>query len=242
MTADAILWTQQLTKRYGGVVAVDRVDLSIPAGAITGLIGPNGSGKTTLLNLVSGVVRPDSGRVYFENDRIDGVRPHRLARSGIGRTFQRARVFPQLSVLENLLCVRPNGGDGSFHSKVARIAGELGLELLLSDPAGTLSFGQQRRLEFARTLLGEPRLLLLDELFSGVDPVTNANLVRRLRDLRRQQTTTLLIDHDMNLVMDVCDHVVVMDRGTLVAEGPPARVQRDERVLAAYLGTAEVRA
>jgi branched-chain amino acid transport system ATP-binding protein len=223
-------------------------------GTITGLIGPNGAGKTTLFNLLTGFLRPDGGRVVFEGRDVTGLEPHRVFRRGMCRTFQIPREFKDLTVLENLLVVPSDqAGErlwgpwlrpGRVRAEEARIAGRaretlalVGLAEAAGQPAWTLSGGQKKLLELARAMMADPRLLLLDEPGAGVNPTQMRELVRYVRWLAAERgVTILLIEHDMDLVMSVCDPVIVMSEGRTLAEGPPEAVRRDPRVLQAYLG------
>jgi ABC-type branched-subunit amino acid transport system ATPase component len=244
MTGPPLLAVSGLTKAFGGVRAVDGCTLAVPAGGITGLIGPNGSGKTTLFNLVTGYLRPDAGRVGFAGRDVTRWRTGRLYRHGLSRTFQQARVFPQLSVLENLVVA---GGQRWWQLAYRRVrradrdrAGALLAEFALAGladaPAGELSYGQRKLLEFAAVLMSEPRLVLLDEPTAGVNPVLVAAMERHVRARHAAGTTFLVVEHDMGFVMRLCDPVIVLDAGRPLFTGPPAEVQRHPAVLDAYLG------
>ena len=239
----ALLEVGGLTKRFGGVTAVDGCSFGVPRGSITALIGPNGSGKTTLFNLVTGYLKADAGSVTF--DGWTG-RPHpgRLSRRGLTRTFQQPRVFRRLSLIENLTLAahgRPatllrRDVRVSDRSRAERILEDVGLAGLRERPAGELSYGQQKLLEFATTLMGEPKLVLLDEPTAGINPVMIEQLERHIHALHDRGITFLVVEHDMSLVMRLCDPVIVMDHGAKLAEGKPHEVQRDPAVLDAYLG------
>ena len=230
-----ILEVTNLTKRFGGVTAVNRVSLSLDAGRIYGLIGPNGSGKTTLFNCITGLERRDAGEVRFKRRRIDGLKPHQVFHQGIGRTFQVIRVFPELTALENLMVVTT--GD---HARACRRAGELlrfvKIESLAGEYAGNLSYGQQKLLEFIRVLMTDPELILLDEPAAGVNRTLLNELLDAVRALRDRGKTILLVEHDMKVVMGLCETVFVLDHGEKLAEGPPGVIQSDERVIEAYFG------
>jgi branched-chain amino acid transport system ATP-binding protein len=231
----AILEIKDLTKRFGGVTAVNRVSLSLEPGHIYGLIGPNGSGKTTLFNCITGIDRPDSGTISFQRQRIDALKPHQIFHRGIGRTFQVIRVFPELTALENLLVVT----EGDLARARAR-AGELlrlvKLERLAGEYAGNLSYGQQKLLEFVRVLMTDPELVLLDEPAAGVNRTLLNDLLDAVRALRDRGRTVFLVEHDMKVVMGLCETVFVLDHGEKLAEGPPGAIQADERVIEAYFG------
>lgn len=240
----ALLEVNAATKRFGGVVAVDECTFGVEAGTITGLIGPNGSGKTTVFNLVTGYLPADRGEIRFAGRIVRKPDPTRLARSGLIRTFQQARVFPNLTVLENLALAVPHGVAGAIRPRVSseqRARGEALLaDFNLTAHAGTLaaelSFGQRKLLEFAATLMGRPRLVLLDEPAAGVNPVLIETIERHIRRLNAEGLTFLVVEHDMPLVMRLCDPVIVLDRGRKIAEGAATEMQNDPRVLDAYLG------
>ncbi len=240
----ALLAVEGLTKRYGGVTAVDGCSFTVPEGSVTALVGPNGSGKTTAFNVITGYARLDAGRIRFSGSVVRRPDPTRLARKGLTRTFQQARTFSDLTLIENMVAgvqqpwyawsrrsVRPHD-----RKRALTLLEEFGLAGLATDRAGTLSFGQKKLLEFAMVLMGEPRLVLLDEPTAGVNPVLVEQIEQRVRDLNARGLTFLVVEHNMNLVMRLCDPVVVLDHGTKLAEGPPAIVRDDPRVLDAYLG------
>jgi ABC-type branched-subunit amino acid transport system ATPase component len=253
MYAPAMLTTRQLVRAFGSLRAVDGVDLEVCANTITGLIGPNGAGKTTLFNLIAGALAPSAGEIRFRGEPIGGLSPDRIFRKGVARTFQVPRPFPQMTVLENLMLV-PLGQSGERFwnnwwrgSRVAReerTARERAMEVLelcaLSEKAGELagrlSGGQQKLLELARVLMIEPSLVLLDEPAAGVNPALLDTLIERIVALHKRGITFLVIEHNLDLVMGVCDPIVVMAQGRVICEGGAAAVRRDPRVLDAYLG------
>ena len=227
-----ILEVRDVVRRFGGVRAVDGASLDVEEGSITALIGPNGAGKSTLFNVVSGFLRAEHGTVRFEGKRIDRSPAHRIARGGLVRTFQMPRTLARLSVLDNMLLAaqRPE--------RARELLALVRLESHAADYAGVLSGGQRRLLDFARVLMAEPRLVLLDEPMAGVNPALGRQLVEHVLQLRRDAGTTFLfVEHDMDVVMEASDRVVVMSEGRVIASGTPAEIRADERVVDAYLGT-----
>jgi branched-chain amino acid transport system ATP-binding protein len=230
-----VLAVENVRKSFGGVSAVSDVSLTLEAGRIYGLIGPNGSGKTTLFNCITGLERMDAGRVMLRQERIDRLKPSAIARRGVGRTFQVIRVFPELTALENLLVVT-RGPRPEAERRGREMLQFVKLERLADEYAGNLSYGQQKLVEFVRVLMTDPTLVLLDEPAAGVNRTLLNDLLAAVSRLRDEGRTILLVEHDMKVVMGLCETVFVLDHGEKIAEGPPGTIQTDERVIEAYFG------
>ncbi|MGO1174468.1 MAG: ABC transporter ATP-binding protein [Actinomycetaceae bacterium] len=241
----AVLETESLTKSFGGVHAVQQASVRFLEGKINGLIGPNGSGKTTFFNCVTGMIPPDSGTVRLKGRDITRWAPHRIARAGLGRSFQLCRTFPRMTVLENMLvAVQPRtlgeylAGSRSPETveRARRMLARVGIDHLESSEARDLSYGQQKLLELGSTLMSDPPFVMLDEPAGGVNPSLIERIAVLVRELNEEGTTFLIVEHNMELIMSLCDHIVVFDRGAPIATGTPDVVKSDPRVLEAYLG------
>jgi branched-chain amino acid transport system ATP-binding protein len=248
-----LLEVENVRRSFGGLVAVDRVTFTVRAGQIKAVIGPNGAGKTTLFNIISGLLEADAGRIVFKERAISGWKPYQIARAGVSRTFQNPSLFLQMNVLENVMVGRHSRTRRDFLGCCLRFPGQpkeersireaalarleyVGLAHLATAPAGGLAFGQRRMVELARALATEPELLLLDEPASGLNTKEKQDLGHLIRKIRDQGITILLVEHDMSVVMDLSDDILVLHNGVPIAEGAPAVVQNDQNVIRVYLG------
>jgi branched-chain amino acid transport system ATP-binding protein len=248
-----LLEIRGLVKRFLGVIAVNGVDLVVERGELVSLIGPNGSGKTTLFNCVTGFLPSDAGRVRFRDDDVTSAAPHRIARLGLSRTFQQVSVFGRLSARDNLLVFLQQHQEEQWLARLVRtprlrrmeadaiarahtLLDLVGLGEKADAPAGSLSYGQRKLLAFAAALMPDPELLLLDEPAAAVNPTMINQMKEHIRTLHRQGKTVLLVEHNMDVVMDISERVVVLDHGQKIAEGPPEAIRRDPQVIEAYFG------
>ena len=249
------LEVEHLRKTFGGIVAVDDVSFDVEAGTLTGLIGPNGAGKSTTFNLITGMLDPDSGTVRFNGEEITGLQPYEIANEGLARTFQIARELEEMTVLENMM-LAPKGqvGESLWRSvmpftrgavreqeteqleRVWEVLDFFEIDHLADEYAGNLSGGQRKLLEMARALLTDPDVLLLDEPFAGVNPSLEKRLLDHIHELREQGYTFLIVEHDMDLIMNNCERVIVMHQGQILKDGTPAEIKASEEVIEAYLG------
>jgi branched-chain amino acid transport system ATP-binding protein len=234
-----ILQLERVSKKFGGLLALDSVDLEVEQGEIVGVIGPNGAGKSTLLNLIAGVFKPTSGSISFQGEKITGLRPDKICRLGIGRTFQIPRPFSKMTVLDNVLVAASFGGPAVGKSP-RHIAEEMlefvGFPLLPGTVASSLNTAQLRRLDLARALASQPKLLLLDESAAGLTPNELTDLQTLILKIRAQGMTVLIVEHLMRLIMQLCDRIIVLQYGVKIADGVPEQIASDENVANAYLG------
>ena len=252
--SETILSVTNLEKSFSGLIAVDAVSFGVQRGRMTGLIGPNGAGKSTTFNCLTNIVEPDAGRVVFDGEDVTDWQTHRIARHGLVRTFQIARELREMTVLENMMLGPAEQNETALHAVSPRLRGNVqhqeerilkrawnlleffDIDHLAYEYAGTLSGGQRKLLELARALMLDPRMLLLDEPFAGVNPTLEERLLDRLHDLTEDGYTFLIVEHDIDLIMSNCVRVMVMHQGSLLADGPPEVVRENERVIDAYLG------
>ena len=247
-----MLTIQNVSKHFGGLKALENITLHLGSDTIYGLIGPNGSGKTTLFNLITGVLPVSKGSIQFAGKELNNLRPHEISRLGISRTYQNIRLFPSMTVLENVLVAQnihtPSGvgsilkvrrSDPKLLDQAAELLKQMGLWTKRKEISTSLAYGEQRRLEIARALALKPKLLLLDEPAAGMNESETENLLQRIEEIRAQGKAILLIEHDMNVIMSICSHISVLNFGELIAQGSPEEIQTNEAVIEAYLGREE---
>ncbi len=260
MSKNNILTTKNITIKFGGLTAVSELSLEINKGQIVGLIGPNGAGKTTAFNMITGVYKPTSGKIYFQGKDITGLRQDLITKLGIARTFQNIRLFQTMTVLENVMIskhvrLRSNVLEAIFrlpryvkeqkqhYEECMELLKQVELDDVANEPAVSLPYGKQRRLEIARALATQPSLLLLDEPAAGMNPQESLELMEFIRQIRDQfDLTVLMIEHHMEVVMGICEHIAVLDYGVTIAQGTPEEIQTNEQVIEAYLGAVETSA
>jgi branched-chain amino acid transport system ATP-binding protein len=235
MEKDPLLRINDVVKKFGEVAALDHLSFDIGQGSITGLIGPNGAGKTTLFNLITGVLHPDSGHVFFKGEEITGKKPYEIARRGIGRTYQIIRVFPKMTLLENLLVVG-KGRERRVMERATELLQRVRLSEKKDDYASDLSFGQQKLLSLAQVLMFDAELILLDEPAAGINPTLQNELMALIHKLNEEGKTFIIVEHDMGVIMNHCQNAIALNYGQKIAEGSCSLIQQDERLLENYFG------
>jgi branched-chain amino acid transport system ATP-binding protein len=232
---EPILSIEDVVKKFGEVAALDHCSFTIERGSMTGLIGPNGAGKTTLFNLITGVLQPDAGHVYFKGEDITGKKPHKIAQKGVGRTYQIIRIFPKMTLLENLIVVG-KGKESRVIERAMELLDRVKLVDKKDDYASALSFGQQKLLSLAQVLMLDAELILLDEPAAGINPTLQNELMTLIHQLNRQGKTFVIVEHDMNVIMGHCGHAIALNYGQMIAEGTCKEIQDNELLLEHYFG------
>jgi len=232
---EPILRVENVVKKFGHVIALDQCSFSIEAGSITGLIGPNGAGKTTLFNIITGIISPDYGKIYFKGENITGMKPYEIARKGIGRTYQIIRIFPKMTLLENLMVVGKEGEKRTME-KATELLNLIKLADKKNEYASDLSFGQQKLLSLAQVLMLDSELILLDEPAAGINPTLQNELMDLIHKLNREGKTFIIVEHDMKLIMGHCQNAIALNYGQKIAEGSCSLIEKDERLLEHYFG------
>jgi len=238
----ALLEVNGIIKRFGGLVAVDDLSLSLDKGQILGLIGPNGAGKTTAFNMISGFYKPDEGEVYFEGKKLNGLRPDQICKLGLSRTFQVVKPFPQLSVRDNVMVGAYNRTNKRMQArhKALEIIEFLGMQDLSEATAGSLSVAYRKRLEVAKALATDPKIILLDEAMAGLRPTETDEMIELVRQISQRGIALLLVEHVMRVIMSLADRIVVIHHGEKIAEGEPKQIVKNKAVIDAYLGEVEI--
>ena len=238
----ALLEANEITKRFGGLVAIGNLSLSVDKGQILGLIGPNGAGKTTAFNMISGFYRADEGEIIFDGKEITGLRPDQICKLGLTRTFQVVKPFPNLSVLDNVMVGAYNRTNDRRESrkKAEEIIEFLGMQEMIGMTAGSLSVAHRKRLEVAKALATDPKIILLDESMAGLRPTETDEMIELVRQISRQGIALLLVEHVMKVIMSLADRIVVIHHGEKIAEGTPQQICQDKAVIDAYLGEVEI--
>jgi branched-chain amino acid transport system ATP-binding protein len=232
---EPLLRIDEVVKKFGEVAALDHCSFTIEAGTITGLIGPNGAGKTTLFNLITGVIQPDEGRIYLKGEEVTGKKPYEIARRGVGRTYQIIRIFPKMTLLENLIVVG-KGTERTTAERAQELLRLVKLDEKREEYASDLSFGQQKLLSLAQVLMLDPQLILLDEPAAGINPTLQNELMGLIHRLNEQGKTFIIVEHDMNVIMNHCQNAIALNYGQKIAEGSCSLIQKDERLLEHYFG------
>lgn len=235
MLEQPVLEARDISVRFGGVQALNHATIAVSPATVTGVIGPNGSGKSTLFNIITGLTRADSGQVIFAGQDITGLSSHRINQIGIGRTFQLVRLFDRMTTLENLIVVARDDANGA-RDRAEKLLDLVALRHLRDEYAGNLSYGQRKLVEFIRVMMTNPELMMLDEPFAGVNPTMERRLLEQMEDWQQEGRTIVVTDHEMKIMMEICQEIYVLDYGEVIAFGSPRQVRENERVMEAYFG------